>query len=189
MIIGEIITPYIAMPTRTPSLLFLLLLLLLPPPASPASPSAPRTVTLHNDRPRRAVDGTYVDAHDGRILEHNGTYYLYGEAYGNRTLATPYPWPDYPRLAVYTSPNLVDWTYRGPVLTREQVGGTLWIPNVIYHAASKRFVLWFGAGGWGTATSEDGIHFTPAVLHQVSRLGAHAGTDGTGVFVDDDGAG
>ena len=44
-----------------------------------------------------------------------------------------------------------------------------------------------GAGGWGTATSRDGIHFEPATLGQTSRLGA--GTDGTGVFVDDDGTG
>ena len=86
-------------------------------------------VTIRNDAPRRAVDGSYVDAHDGMILEHEGTYYLYGEAYGNQTLGTQYPWADWPRLAVYTSPDMVSWTYRGPVLERSQVGGTLWIPH------------------------------------------------------------
>ena len=104
-------------------------------------------VTIHNDRPLTAIDGSYVDAHDGMILHHQGTYYLYGEAYGNQTLATQYPWPKHPRLAVYTSPDMVNWTYRGPVLNEAQVSGTLWIPNVIYHEASKRFILWFGAGG------------------------------------------
>ena len=146
-------------------------------------------VTIRNDVARLAVDGSYVDAHDGMVLEHEGTYFLYGEAYGNQTLGTPYPWTDWPRLAVYTSPDMVSWTYRGPVLERSQVGGTLWIPNVIYHPPSNRFIMWFGAGGWGTATSTDGIHFEPAVLNQYSRFGPAAGTDGTGVFIDDDGAG
>ena len=50
-----------------------------------------RPVTIHNDVARRDVTGAYVDAHDGKILEHEGTYFLYGEAYGNQTLATPYP--------------------------------------------------------------------------------------------------
>lgn len=90
------------------------------------------------------------------------------------------------------------------------VPGTLWIPNVLYDAPNRRFVLWYGSGVWGTATSEcvsslsdrqnhfsanmsptnrDGIHFTPAGSLFASRLGPKAGTDGTGVFVDDDGVG
>ena len=95
-------------------------------------------VTIRNDVPRRAIDGSYVDAHDGMILVVNETYYLYGEAYGNKTLATPYPWSDYPRLAVYTSPDLVHWTYRGQPLP--DLPGTQWIPSkyklflpVFYH--------------------------------------------------------
>ena len=86
-----------------------------------------RRVVIRNDVARRAVDGSYVDAHDGKILAVNGTYYLYGEAYGNQTLATPYPWSAYPRLAVYTSPDLVTWTYRGAPLA--SIPNTLWIPS------------------------------------------------------------
>lgn len=155
-------------------------------------------VTLRNDVPRRAVDGSYVDAHDGLILEHNGTYFLYGESYGNQTTSTPYPWPNHPRLSVYTSTDLTNWTYRGGVLP-DTVPGTLWIPNVIWHEPTSRFILWYGSGDWGTATSEDGIHFTPAREHTSSRF-ANASTkppgttttestDGTGLFVDDDGVG
>ena len=146
-------------------------------------------VTLETAAARRAADGSYVDAHDGKIVYHDGTYFLYGESYGNQTLATRYPWRLWPRLAVYTSPDLKTWTYRGPAITRRQHGGTLWIPNVIYHAPSQRFIMWFGSGGWGTATSTDGVNFTPAVLGQSSRFGPKARTDGTGVFVDDDGQG
>ena len=152
-----------------------------------------RVVTIHNDQPRRDVAGAYVDAHGGNIVAHQGTYFLYGEAYGNQTLATPYPWTAWPRLAVYTSPDLVNWTYRGPVLTRSAAPGTTWIPRVFYHAPTARFILWFGQGGWTTATSTDGIHFELARMHTSSRFGPPAGrdygTDGTGVFVDDDGTG
>ena len=51
-----------------------------------------KNVTIYNDRPRLDVDGNVVDAHDGVILFHNGTFFLYGERYGNQSLATPYPW-------------------------------------------------------------------------------------------------
>ena len=145
-------------------------------------------VTLRNDVPRLAADGTYVDAHDGMLLQHAGTYYLYGESYADQTLATPYPWATVPRLLVYTSPDLVTWTCRGDPLP--MVNGTLWIPNVIYHKPSARFIMWYGAGGWSSATSSDGIHFTPSRYGRFfSRFGAAAKTDGTGLFVDDDGHG
>ena len=172
----------------------------MPAPLSPSAPIAlllaaaaaavgsARTVTIYNDRPRLDVDGAYVDAHDGMILEHDGIFYLYGEAYHNQTLATPYPWKAVPRLKVYTSPDLVTWTYRGDPLP--DVPGTLWIPNVFYHAASQKFIMWYGSGGWRSATSDDGIHFRPSSHGAFSsRFGPAAGTDGTGVFVDDDGVG
>ena len=180
----------------------------------PRKAGAARTVTIQTDAARRDVDGDYIDAHDGKIVEHGGTYFLYGESYGNQTLvrptacltilrptclpraqprrsgcqATPYPWSAWPRLKVYTSPDLVHWTFRGDPLP--MVGGTLWIPNVIYHEPTETFVMWYGSGGWATATSKDGIHFTPSG-HKIfySRFGAKAGTDGTGWFIDDDGTG
>lgn len=152
------------------------------------APTCARRVTVHNDQPRLAVDGSVVDAHDGMFLEHNGTYFLYGESYGTQTLATKYPWPNYPRLLVYTSPDLVNWTCRGDPLPMEV--GTLWIPNVVFHAPTKRFIMWYGAGGWRTATSKDGIHFTPSPYGTFfSRFGAQARTDGTGILIDDDGVG
>jgi hypothetical protein len=27
------------------------------------------------------------------------------------------------------------------------IPGTLWIPNVVYHEPSKKFIMWFGSGG------------------------------------------
>ena len=48
------------------------------------------------------MDGRYIDAHDGKIVAAHGQYYLYGEAYGNQTLAEAYPWKSWPRLKVNT---------------------------------------------------------------------------------------
>jgi hypothetical protein len=36
-----------------------------------------KTVVIHNDVARRDVEGNYVDAHDGKIVHVNGTYFLY----------------------------------------------------------------------------------------------------------------
>ena len=146
-----------------------------------------KVVTIHNDQPRVDIEGNYVDAHDGKIVVVNGTYFLYGEAYGNQTLATSYPWKTVPRLNVYTSPDLVQWTLRGDPLP--MVEGTLWIPNVLYNASTHTFLMWYGSGGWCTATSSDGIHFTPVRSKFFSRFGPKARTDGTGIFIDDDGVG
>ena len=41
-----------------------------------------KRVTIRNDVPRFDVAGNYLDAHDGCIVAHDGTYFLYGEAYG-----------------------------------------------------------------------------------------------------------
>lgn len=48
-------------------------------------------------------------------------------------------------------------------------------------------VLWFGSGAWGTATSADGVHFDLVARSTTSRLGGS--TDGTGLLLDDGGAG
>jgi hypothetical protein len=117
-------------------------------------------------------------------------YYLYGESYGDQTLQEAYPFAKYPQLKVYTSPDLMTWTDRGDPLPGWTLTPTRWIPRVFFDAKSNRFVMWFGTGGWSSATSTDGIHFT-ASPHGVffSRFGPQSGVGGTSVFVDDDGTG
>ena len=149
-----------------------------------------KTITIHNDQPRLDINGDYVDAHAGNIVEHNGTYFLYGESYGEQTLEQQYPWPNYPKLKVYTSPDLTTWTDRGDPVPGWTATPTRWIPRVFFDAKTQRFVMWFGVGGWASATSTDGIHFTPSAhgIHY-SRFGPASGVGGTSVFVDDDGTG
>jgi hypothetical protein len=152
-----------------------------------------RLVTIYNDRIRLDVNGNVVDAHDGNIVYHNGTFFLYGEFYGNLTGRpfTPAPgWGGSPQLSVYTSPDLISWTYRGGLFNSSVPSGsafTKWIPTALWSPACSCFVLWFGSGGWAVATSFDGINFSLASNHGTSRLGG--GTDGTGIFLDDDGQG
>ena len=86
----------------------LLLLVVVPLLASLLAPPAEaKRVVIRNDAPRLDVDGNYLDAHDGCIVAHGGTYFLYGESYGNATGGTfPGDWGASPQLAVYTSPDL-----------------------------------------------------------------------------------
>jgi hypothetical protein len=119
-----------------------------------ARPALTKLVTIHNDQPRVDVDGAFVDAHDGNIVFHNGTYYLYGEFYGNLTGRpfSPAPgWGASPQLAVYTSPDLTAWTFRGHLFNASvpsTAGFTKWIPTALWSPACACFVLWFGSGGW-----------------------------------------
>jgi len=145
-----------------------------------------KVVTIYNNQPRLDVNGDYVDAHDGCIVARNGTYYLFGEYYGNTTGSIfPSGWGNYPQLSVSTSPDLTTWTFRGNPLLNETFG-TKWIPKVLWSEARQEFVMWGGSGGWFTAVSADGINWRLANPHVLSRWG---NTDGTGFFIDDDGVG
>ena len=149
---------------------------------------AGKLVTIRNDSPKLDVNGNNVDAHDGCIVAHSGVYYLYGEAYANATGGTfPGDWGNSPQLAVYTSPDLIAWTYRGSPLSDETADATKWIPNVLWSEAQQRFIMWGGSGDWFVATSLDGVAFNLETAHTTSRLGG--GTDGTGFFIDTDGQG
>ena len=152
-----------------------------------------RLVTIYNDRPRFDVEGKYVDAHDGNIVFHNGTFYLYGEFYGNLT-GRPFNsdggWGAAPQLSVYTSSDLTAWAFRGHLFNSSVPSGesfTKWIPTALWSPACGCFVLWFGSGGWAVATSIDGVNFDLRSNGGTSRLGGS--TDGTGLFLDDDGQG
>jgi hypothetical protein len=146
--------------------------------------AAPRNVTLYNDRPRLDVAGQVVDAHDGMLLAHtfpnaSTIYFLYGEFY-NLTSGGAYPstWgSNYPQLSVYTSHDMVAWTYRGVAVDRAISASSKWIPRVFYDQQRGRFVMWYGCGQWCVATSDDGLVFSNVAL-EYSRYGASDTTDG-----------
>ena len=155
--------------------------------------ATPLAVTLRNDVPRLDVDGKIIDCHSGMILAVNGVFYMYGEHYGNSTGDGPSPPLLFPKIVVYTSPDLQAWTFRGFVLSDwpTKPYGTFFTPWAVYDKASQTFVLWFNAylngccaGNWGVATSKDGISF---VALSLNTGGAYGLVDCNALFTDDDG--
>ena len=85
----------------------------------------------------RDTSGHQLNVHGGCILQVGRTFYWYGE---NRTKSG-----DAVGVNCYTSMNLVDWTFKGQVLSRFTPGleqSVLERPKVIYNAATRKFVLW-----------------------------------------------
>ena len=171
------------------------MLLLLLVAALLAAPARARAVTLRNDVPRRDVNGDIIDCHSGNVLKQGDTYFMYGEHYGNTSGFGPSPPALYPKIVVYTSPDLVSWTPRGFAISNWSTApyGTFFTPWTVYNAQTSTFVMWFNAylngccaGGWGVATSVDGVHFDIVSLDEV---GKYAVVDCNGLFVDSDGAG
>jgi hypothetical protein len=149
-----------------------------------------RNVTIFNDRVRLDTDGNVVDSHDGCIVPFLGQYFLYGEYYGNLTGSSfaNGGWGAAPQLSVYSSPDLVTWTFRGHLFNSTVPSNgtyTKWIPTALVR--NDTIVLWFGSGAWSVATSTDGVSFDLVSRFETSRLGGS--TDGTGLLLDDDGVG
>lgn len=91
------------------------------------------------------TDGHHINVHGGGIIEHNGTYYWYGEHRGDGT-----PGSGQLGVGMYSSADLKNWTNRGIVLPVTdnpddllQRGCTIERPKVIYNPATGQFVMWF----------------------------------------------
>ena len=114
------------------------------------------------------IDGNDIQAHGGCIIEHEGTYYWYGEHKGADNC------PGTTRVDVigvscYSSKNLHDWKYEGLALESDKKDPesplyykkVLERPKVIYNEKNKNFVLWAHAdsadyvyGGIAVAVSD-----------------------------------
>jgi hypothetical protein len=93
--------------------------------------------------------GQFIVAHDGGISRFGNTWYWYGSDYSGN------PKGDYGRRAhalangfrVYGSRDLKRWKYEGVCLAVPPAGfgsqGTPHRPNVLYHARTRRYVMWF----------------------------------------------
>ncbi len=109
--------------------------------------------------PLLATDGKHVNAHGGAIVQHDGTYYWYGEHRGNGT-----PGSGQKGVACYVSKDLKNWDNKGIVLSvTDSVGAALERgciierPKVVYCPATGKFVMWFHhemkGVGYGSAYS------------------------------------
>ena len=146
--------------------------------------------TIQNHTARLDVNGEVVDCHDGCLRFFDGTYFLYGTAYGDTDGFTPAN-----RYVVYSSPDLKEWTPRGDLLAAP-LPGVSYRPYVVQRPSDGKYVLWFNwypklwEGQFGVAVSDnpDGPFevVNEAVGVSQPEPGDHnvaVGADGTGWLI------
>eukprot|EP00656_Telonema_subtile_P030745 TRINITY_DN3372_c0_g1_i1.p1 TRINITY_DN3372_c0_g1~~TRINITY_DN3372_c0_g1_i1.p1 ORF type:complete len:399 (-),score=60.25 TRINITY_DN3372_c0_g1_i1:166-1362(-) len=168
-----------------------------------------QSVSISNKNPRMTTDGKVVNAHGGNIVQHpDGTYLLYGEYYGEGHFVVTGN-TALPRLSVYSSLDLVSWSFLG-LLHNNSNGstkpwadsghwpwhpsGAWYSPEAVYVPARKKFVLYFTASAaecctasWGVAESDDGVNFE--LLSMNTSAAVNTSLDGSSLLIDDDGVG
>lgn len=95
-------------------------------------------------------DGKYIAAHDGHITRAGETFYWYGTSYAGNprgVFGTAGGYGVWNGVQVYSSGNLVDWTYRGVALPRPEKGwgavGSVGRAHVIYNEKTRKYVMWY----------------------------------------------
>jgi hypothetical protein len=149
---------------------------------------------------RLDTEGRSIDAHDGEIARFGDLYYLYGTSYGCgfdwQTPGTPFC-----GFRVYSSPDLLEWTDRGPLFDpagwQDRCDGATYgcfRPHVAYNAARRRYVLWVNTFevGVGYHVFESDSPVGPFVERALPTLAASTklGRVNNGdhdLFVDEDG--
>jgi hypothetical protein len=145
-----------------------------------------QTVIIDNLEPRRDVTGQILDAHRGCLQFFNGTFYLYGTAFGTNQDGAAKGLS----FVVYSSPDLQKWTYEGKLL-KDPPDGIYTRAYVVFNPATQKYVLWYGwfpklwDGQAGVAVSDSPTGPFEIVHQKAHLLGKRPG-DGS-LFVDDDG--
>lgn len=154
-----------------------------PPGGTPAAPGAPlpryadsdeahsSVATIHNDVPRVDTEGNIVNAHDGSLMRHNGTFYLFGTVYEQcvqRGLQCTAPCGYNPnRFAVYTSPDLMSWTLANdnvlPSVMVDNNKTNYWMPVVAFNPSTATFVMqyWSSACGFRSKCANVAVSASP----------------------------
>ena len=119
--------------------------------------AAAKPVTISNVVPRRDTDGAVLDAHDSKLLLHNGLFYWWAASYGNCTepagnsgcadvsvgacgFQTDH------NVTLYTSLDLATWTNAGVVFGASgnlPPNSVLFAPKTVYNPTTKLFVMYF----------------------------------------------
>jgi hypothetical protein len=131
-------------------------------------------VTISNVLPRRDVNGSLMDLHDGTILQVNGTYFYWGMSYGLCNITKSgcdglwYPphcgYRTDHNLSLYSSPDLVSWTFVLDALPMpSRPSAVYYRPQVVHNAATGLFVLWINTVSFWPNT-QDPNYFTAYYL-------------------------
>lgn len=143
-------------------------------------------LTVSNIAPRLDTNGNIVDAHDGRVINFNGTYYWYGTRYGTTNGFTEANY-----YQCYSSKDLVNWKPEGRLL-ENQSKGVYYRPHVIFNKKTKKYVLWYNwypklwNGQFGVAISDKPNGPFKIVNDNVKMVNSSIGLGDFGLFVDDD---
>lgn len=106
---------------------------------------------MKNGQMWKDINGEYIQAHGGCIIEHSGLYYWYGEHKGaDNCTSSPRRRVDVIGVSCYVSEDLVHWEYKGLALKAEKDNPKSYLhpsnvlerPKVIYHAKTRKFVMW-----------------------------------------------
>ncbi len=159
------------------------------------------------DRRTQVVSGTIwrdtlgapIQAHGGGILNHNYTYYWYGEDKNGPTLKKNHERVDVVGVACYSSPDLLNWTWEGLVLPAVpedpshdlHPSKVLERPKVIYHPVLKKFVMWFHVDDANYGASKAGVAVADKATGPFRYLGSRSEINeqtfqDMNLFVDDD---
>jgi hypothetical protein len=151
--------------------------------------AASGSATIVNDTFWKDTSGEYIYSQGGGVLLVGDTYYWYGVRYGNAaSYATGTQTSVTQGVTTYSSTDLVNW--KAESFSPPGASGWFGRIGVVYHAATKKYVL-AGQGGGGLYFATSDSPAGPFVYNNVQMNLAGVYTGNTGdqtMFQDDDGA-
>ena len=167
-------------------------------------PHGSRAPAIRNGTFWKDTAGTPIYSQGGGILKIGPRYYWYGVKYAEAVSYAAAPGKfarqtHFSAVTAYSSTDLVHWAFEGDVLTPEGLGTfadpTAWIGRmgVVYHQATRKYVLltqYGGAGGAGllfaTSATPTGPFRVDRLQQGIDNVASPTSGDQT-VFTDDDG--
>ncbi|KAI8712120.1 Alpha-L-rhamnosidase [Fusarium sp. LHS14.1] len=134
-----------------------------------------------------ASNGHHIQAHGGGFLKVGATWYWHGE---DKTEGTCFQ-----NINCYSSTDLVQWKYEGPVLSREGSGDLgpgrlVERPKVIYNKLTNKYVMWMHIEDQEYKDAKVGVATCDTVTGRFHYRGSFRPlgfeSRDIGVFVDDD---
>lgn len=159
-----------------------------------------KDVVISNILPRLDMNGNYVNAHDGCLVKFGNLYYMYGTVYGlchqATTVCDGVCGYINNTFALYTSPDLVNWTLITdnilPEVMKDNYFINYWMPNVAYNQLTKQYIMIYWSSRYGFKNSLVGlaVSSTPTGpflnVKPLEMQGGKIISDTTNLFVDDD---
>ncbi|KAI1468217.1 carbohydrate-binding module family 35 protein [Daldinia caldariorum] len=135
-------------------------------------------------------NGEHLQAHGAGVIKVDNTYYLIGE---DKTGGSAFQ-----NVNCYSSPDLVQWTYVGALLSRTASGDlgpnrVVERPKVVRNAKTGKYVLYMHIDSSNYGEAKVGVATGDSVCGKYTYVGSyqplnHQSRD-MGLFVDDDGTG